>query len=173
MMLYVSLAFSFMKIGLLGFGGGYAMIALIQREVLKFGISGLEFIDILALSQITPGPIGVNTATYTGYRVAGFIGACIATFSNVFLTFILMVLFARLYYSAARGSAIETVFRSLRPLFIGLIAASIIVMARDIRIWTDHKAALIFACAFFMFYAFKAHPVLVILLAGIAGMVLY
>lgn len=173
MMLYVSLAFSFMKIGLLGFGGGYAMIALIQHEVLKFGISGTEFIDILALSQITPGPIGINTATYTGYKVAGIAGACVATFSNVFLTFSLMVMFARLYYSAGRNSVIEAVFRSLRPLFIGLITASIIVMARDIRIWEDYKAALIFAGSFFLLYRFKADPVLMIILAGTVGLMIY
>jgi len=173
MMPYLSLALSFMKIGLLGFGGGYAMIALIQREVLKFGISGTEFIDILAVSQITPGPIGINTATYTGYRVAGVPGACVATFSNIVLTFALMVVFARLYYSAGKNSALETIFRGLRPLFIGLIAASVLVMAQDIRIWEDYRAVLVFTRSFVLLYAFKAHPILTIFLAGIVGLVIY
>ena len=172
-MIYWSLALSFMKIGLLGFGGGYAMIALIQREVTRFGISGFEFIDILALSQITPGPIGINTATYAGYKAAGTLGACVATFSNVVPTFILMVLFAGLYYSVRKNNAIETAFKSLRPLFIGLIASSIIVMARDIRIWTDHKAMIIFAASFLLLYRFRVDPVLVIILAGTVGLVIY
>ncbi|MFA5100448.1 MAG: chromate transporter [Candidatus Omnitrophota bacterium] len=173
MMIYWLLALSFMKIGLLGFGGGYAMIALIQHEVVKFGISGLEFIDILALSQITPGSIGINASTYTGYKVAGLIGSCVATFSNIFPTFILMLLFARLYYAVRKNHIIETVFRSLRPLFIGLIAASILVMARDIRIWEDYKAILIFAGSFFLLYKFRVNPILMIILAGTAGLVIY
>lgn len=171
--MYGALAISFMKVGLLGFGGGYAMIALIQHEAAKFGISGPEFIDILAFSQITPGPIGINAATYTGYKVAGIPGACVATFSNICLTFILMVLFARFYYASRKNRSIETLIKGLRPLFIGLIAASIIVMARDIRIWQDHKALVIFICSFVLLYRFKVNPILMILFAGAAGLVVY
>jgi chromate transporter len=172
-MIYWQLAVSFMKIGLLGFGGGYAMIALIQREVLSFGISGAEFIDILALSQITPGPIGINTATYTGYKLAGVIGSCVATFSNVFPTFILMLIFAKLYYRYSKNTVIERMFRSLRPLFIGLIASSVLVMARDIHIWTDPKALIIFCASFLLLYKYNVNPILMIILAGTVGLVIY
>jgi chromate transporter len=172
-MIYWSLAFSFMKIGVLGFGGGYAMIALIQREILKFGISGREFIDILALSQITPGPIGINAATYAGYKVAGLAGSCIATFSNAFPTFILMLIFAKLYYRYGKNTVIEKMFRSLRPLFIGLIAASVLVMAQDTHIWTDLRAMIIFCASFLLLYRYSVNPILMIILAGTVGLVIY
>jgi chromate transporter len=139
-MIYSLLAVTFIKIGLLSFGGGgYAMIALIQREVQKFGISGKEFVDILAISQMTPGPIGINTSTYTGYKVAGFWGAVCATFANCLPTFLIMLVVARVFYRVRKNRHVEMFFKGLRPVLIGLIACIALLMAKEIRLWNDYK----------------------------------
>jgi len=172
-MMYILLALSFLKVGLLGFGGGYAMIPLIQKEVGKFAISGSEFIDIVAISQMTPGPVGVNTATYTGYRVAGVLGSVLATFSNIFPTFILMLIVARLFYIFRKNSYVEMFFRGLRPIFIGLIATSALFMAKDIRLWADYKGMLIVLAVFIAGHRFKVNPIFLILFSGVVGYLIY
>jgi len=172
-MIFISLAWSFAKIGLLSFGGGYAMLPLIQREVEKFGIHGREFVDILAVSQITPGPIGVNAATYTGYKVAGIPGSLAATFFCVLPTFILMALAAHFFYRLKGNPRVDGFFKAIRPVFIGLIAGSVVLMARDIRLWADFRGIAIFIAAFICSYRFKLDPVLVILCAGAVGFLLY
>ncbi|HRZ15011.1 MAG TPA: chromate transporter [Candidatus Omnitrophota bacterium] len=169
----ILLAFSFVKIGILGFGGGYAMIPLIQREVQQFGIVGGEFIDILALSQMTPGPIGINTATYTGYKVAGFTGAAVATVSNVLPTFALMLVAAHFFYAFRANRRVELFFRLARPLFIGLIASSALLMMRDIRIWQDYKACGIFLAVFVLLYRYRFSFWMVFILSGAAGLLFY
>jgi chromate transporter len=170
---YLNLALSFFKIGLLGFGGGYAMLPMIQKEVARFGISGTEFIDLLAISQMTPGPIGINASTYTGYKVAGFWGAAVATFSNVLPTFLLALIAAQLFYRFRKNHNVEAFFKGLRPLVIGLIAASVVLMAKDIRLGSNYKGILILLFVFIAGYRFKANPVLLIILAGITGALIY
>jgi chromate transporter len=169
-MIYTRLALTFSKIGLLSFGGGgYAMIALIQREAEKFGIRGKEFVDILAISQMTPGPIGINTSTYTGYKVAGFWGAACATFANCLPTFLIMLVIARIFYLVRKNQYVEIFFKGLRPMLIGLIAAVAVLMAREISLWTDYKGILIFLTVFIFGYKFKVNPILLILFSGAVG----
>ena len=172
-MILIHLALSFIRVGLLGFGGGYAMIPLIQQEVLKFGIQGPEFIDILAISQMTPGPIGVNAATYTGFKVAGLLGSFISTFSSVLPTFIIMIIVARLFYRFRKNAFAETFFKGIRPVFIGLIAASACVMVKDIKLWADYKAILIFIVVLIAGYRFRVNPIFLILLSAITGFLIY
>jgi len=173
-MIYLLLAISFLKVGLLSFGGGgYAMIPLIQKEVGHFGLSGKEFIDVLALSQITPGPIGINAATYTGYKVAGVAGSAVATFANVIPTFLIMVAAARVFYLVRANKHVEAFFAGIRPVFIGLIASSVIVMAQDIRLWQDAKGLAIFLSVFTAAFALRVNPILLIIVSGIIGFFLY
>ena len=168
-----ALALSFMKIGLLGFGGGYTMLALIQKDVLGFGISGREFVDIVALSQMTPGPIGINTATYTGFKIAGIPGAALATVSNILPTCVLMLAAAGLFVRWKEHPRVQLFLRSLRPLFIGLIASSLLVMARDVHLFSDLKRSAIFAGCFVLSYFFDLSPLLLLALAGLTGVLLY
>ena len=168
-----ALALSFMKIGLLGFGGGYTMLALIQKDVLGFGISGREFVDIVALSQMTPGPIGINTATYTGFKIAGIPGAALATVSNILPTCVLMLAAAGLFVRWKEHPRVQLFLRSLRPLFIGLIASSALVMMRDIRIWQDYKACGIFLAVFVLLYRYRVSFWAIFVFSGAAGLILY
>ena len=172
-MIIIQLALSFLRVGLLGFGGGYAMIPLIQREVLKFGIRGSEFIDILAISQMTPGPIGVNAATYTGFKIAGLLGSFISTFSNVFPTFIIMIIVAKLFYRFRKNAFADAFFKGIRPVFIGLIAASVCLMVKDIKLWSDYKAMVISIAVFIAGYRFRVNPLFLILLSAVTGLLIY
>lgn len=167
------LAWAFAKVGLLGFGGGYTMLALIQKEVRMFGIGGREFVDIVALSQMTPGPIGINAATYTGYQVAGLAGAAVATFSNILPTCALMLAASVLFVRWKDCPRVQRFLQLLRPLFIGLIASSLLLMARDVRLWADLKGCAIFLGCFVLSYVFDVSPLLLLALAGLSGIILY
>lgn len=143
MTLYLSLFATFFQIGLFGFGGGYGMLSLIQREVVfhhGWMTSG-EFTDIVAISQMTPGPVGINTATYAGYTAlqnAGaslpfcVLGSCLATFSLVLPSLLLMLLISRYFMRYKDHPAVRHVFSGLRPTVVGLLAAAtLMLMTRE------------------------------------------
>ena len=138
-MIFLYLFYTFCKIGLFGFGGGYAMLSMIQGEVVtRYNwISASEFTDIIAISQMTPGPIGINSATYVGYTAvlnAGYsegwaiFGSCIATFAVVFPSFILMIVISRFFLKYQKHPVVEAVFKGLRPAVVGLLAAAALVL---------------------------------------------
>ena len=124
-MIFLQLFYTFFKIGLFGFGGGYAMLSMIQGEVVTRHnwLSSSEFTDIIAISQMTPGPIGINSATYVGYQAVieagyshavGVLGSIIATVSVVLPSFILMVLISRFFLKYQKHPAVVSVFNGLR-----------------------------------------------------------
>ena len=130
-MIYWQLFVTFFKIGLFNFGGGYAMISFIQNEVVyKQGwLSTAEFTDVVAISQVTPGPVGINLATYTGYTAADSVwGAAIATFAVCLPSFILMLAVSRYFLKYRHTPSVEAVFAGLRPAVVGLIAAAALVL---------------------------------------------
>ena len=174
-MIYLQLFLTYLKIGLFGFGGGYAMLSLIQNEVVEkhAWLTSREFTDIVAVSQMTPGPIGINSATYIGYTVTGNIfGSAIATFAVCLPSFILVLLVARAYTKFRENQYIEGAFSVLRPVVVGLIAsATLLLMNKENFI--DYKSVIIFAATFILTGFFKVHPVLMIVLAGISGLFLY
>ncbi|MDR0613575.1 MAG: chromate transporter [Dysgonamonadaceae bacterium] len=174
-MIYLQLFLTYLKIGLFGFGGGYAMLSLIQNEVVEkhAWLTSREFTDIVAVSQMTPGPIGINSATYIGYTVTGNIfGSAIATFAVCLPSFILVLLVARAYTKFRENQYIEGAFSVLRPVVVGLIAsATLLLMNKENFI--DYKSIIIFAATFILTGFFKVHPVLMIVLAGISGLFLY
>ena len=174
-MIYLQLFLTYLKIGLFGFGGGYAMLSLIQNEVVEkhAWLTSREFTDIVAVSQMTPGPIGINSATCIGYTVTGNIfGSAIATFAVCLPSFILVLLVARAYTKFRENRYIEGAFSVLRPVVVGLIAsATLLLMNKENFI--DCKSVIIFAATFILTGFFKIHPVLMIVLAGISGLFLY
>lgn len=174
MMLYLQLFISFFKIGLFGFGGGYAILSLIQHEVLGYGwLSQSELTDIVAISQVTPGPIGINCATYVGYTATGSIlGAAIATFALILPSVIIMFLLFRFVLALQGSRYLEYAFMGLRPVVIGLIAAAALVLV-NAENFIDYKSYLLFVVAFVLSFKFKMHPILLVVLAGLAGLVLY
>lgn len=172
-MVYWQLFIAFFKIGLFGFGGGYAILSLIQHEIDRYGwMSQQEFTDIIAISQMTPGPIGINSATYVGYTASGSVlGSVVATFAIVLPSFIIMLILCRLYLRLRGNIYIEGAFVGLRPVVVGLIgAAALLLMNKENFI--DYKSYLLFGSVLVGSY-FKVHPILLIIAAGIAGLFLY
>ena len=176
MQIYLELFISFFKIGLFGFGGGYAMLPLIQHEVVAAPhcwLSIADFIDIVAISQMTPGPIGINSATYVGYTASGTIlGSVIATFAIVLPSFIIMLTLSRFFFVLQGNKYMEYALLGLRPAVIGLIAAAALVLMNSEN-FIDYKSIILFGIAFIASFKFKLHPILLIILAGLAGLLLY
>ena len=124
---WIGLLTSFFKIGLFGFGGGYAMVPLLEREIAAHGwLSTAEFLDIVAISQMTPGPIAVNAATYIGFRTAGVVGALAATLGLVLPSLILVMLAARFFLKFQERPGVQAVLGGIRPVTIGLIGSAVL-----------------------------------------------
>ncbi len=182
MMVYINLFLTYLKIGLFGFGGGYAMLSLIQHEAVEVThwgetqpwLTQTEFTDIVAISQMTPGPIGINSATYIGYTVTDSIwGAVVATIAVCLPSFLLVLFISRLILRHKNNPVIKSIFAGLRPVVVGLIAAAaLLLMNRENFIDNTYSIA-IAAIAFVLTYFTKLHPILVIVLAGIAGYIIY
>ena len=159
------------------------MLSLIQADVVdKYGwITLQEFTDIVAISQMTPGPIGINSATYIGYTAihnAGYspamaiLGSCLTTFAVCIPSFLLVLLISYSYARFRNNKYVEAAFLGLRPVTVGLIAAAALLLMNQEN-FIDYKSFLIFGAAFILTLKFKVHPILMILLAGVAGMVIY
>lgn len=190
-MIFWKLFYTFCKIGIFNFGGGYAMIALIQNEVVeKQGwMTSAEFTDIVATSQITPGPIGINVATYAGYTSVvnagydpfwGVVGAFLASFSVILLPFILMLLISSFILKHKEHYVVKSIMSVLKLTVIGLIAASamLLVSPETFGSYADSPLQFflsigLFAAAFFASLKWKASPILLIVLAGIIGLIVY
>lgn len=190
-MIFIELFLTFFQIGLFGFGGGYAMLSMIQGEVVtRYGwISAGEFTDIVAVSQMTPGPIGINSATYVGYSAvmnAGYsqtwavLGSITATFAVVLPSFILMIAISRFFLKYQKHPLVESVFKGLRPAVVGLLAAAALVLmtAENFGNYQTNPyqfivSVVIFLVAFIGTRKFKVSPILMIALCGAAGWLLY
>lgn len=172
-MILLDIFISFFKIGLFSFGGGYAMLPLIQQEVVNSHqwVSSTEFIDIVAISQITPGPIAINSATYIGYKAGGFLGSTVATLGVIAPSIIIMVIISKFFIKFKNSEYVKYAFLGLRPATIGLVAAAAVLVAYGSFI--DYKSAIIFAAAFLLSYKYKLDPILLTIISGIAGYILY
>ena len=182
-MIYLQLFYTFFKIGLFGFGGGYAMLSMIQGEVVtRYNwVSTQEFTDIVAISQSTPGPIGINAATYVGFTATGSIwGSVIATFAVVLPSFILMLTISKFFLKYQKHPAVEAVFSGLRPAVVGLLASAALVLmnVENFGSPTDDTytfviSIIISLVAFIGTKKYHANPILMIIACGIAGLILY
>lgn len=187
-MIFLQLFYTFFKIGLFGFGGGYAMISMIQGEVVTRHewLSSNEFTDIIAISQMTPGPIGINSATYVGYsavvnagysHAVGILGSTIATVSVVLPSFILMVLISKFFLKYQKHPIIASVFEGLRPGVVGLLAAAALVLMNGENFgtynWQILTNIILFAGTFIASYRYKVNPILLIVICGIIGYVTF
>lgn len=185
-MIYLRLIWSYLKIGLFGFGGGYAMLALIEREIVGPGwISGQMFTDIVAISQMTPGPIGINPATYIGYvapgmsspalssPIYGLLGSIICTLTVVVPSFMLTIYVSHFISRHRESTIVKGMFAGLRPVVVGLIASAALLLMNGSNFGYDTYAIsvsiAICVAAFIMVFFVKMHPIVVILIAGLAG----
>lgn len=182
-MIYLHLFYTFFKIGLFGFGGGYAMLSMIQGEVVtRYGwLTAQEFTDIVAISQMTPGPIGINSATYVGFTATGSVwGSIIATFAVVLPSFILMLTLSRFILRYRKHPAVEAVFSGLRPAVVGLLASAALVLmnAENFGSPADDTRSFVISCIIFLIafigtHRYKLNPIGLIVACGAAGLILY
>ncbi len=182
-MLYLQLFYTFFKIGLFGFGGGYAMLSMIQGEVVTQyqWLTAQEFTDIVAISQMTPGPIGINAATYVGYTTTGSIlGSITATFAVVLPSFVIMLTISRFLLKYQKNPIVESIFSGLRPAVVGLLASAALVLMTNENFGSPIQdtyqfiiSIVIFLIAFIGTRKYKINPILMILGCGLAGFFLY
>ena len=189
MTLFLQLFWTFLKIGLFTFGGGYAMVALIQDEVCtRYGwLTPQEFTDILAVSQATPGPIGINAATYTGYTAVvnagyapwlGVVGSLLASGAVILLPVVLMVLAVRFLRKMQGNKDVDNVFRVLRMAVVGLIAAAALQLV-GVESFGEPGLSLQFLLSVAIFIGVfvlsmkKVSPLWLILASGVVGIVVY
>lgn len=172
-MILLRLFATFFKIGLFSFGGGYAMLSMMQQEVVEINnwVSISEFVDMVAISQITPGPIAINMSTYVGYKISGVLGSAIATFGCIAPSIIVMLIITRFFFKFQNNKYVESAFLGLRPATIGLVAAAAILVAKGAFI--DLKSLAIFGVAFLLSYKYKIDPILMTIGSGIIGLLLY
>ena len=191
MMIFIELLCSFLMIGLFSFGGGYGMLSVIQGEVVTrhAWLTAAEFTDIIAVSQMTPGPIGINSATYVGYtavfnatdnEVLAVLGSLTASFAVMLPSIVLMLIVSRFFMKYSKHKNVENVFSLLRPAVVGLIAsAALLLMTKEnfgspvetpLQFWVS---VALFVAAFVAMKFFKVSPILILLLAGVFGGVFY
>lgn len=174
----LQLVWSYLKIGFFGFGGGYAMLSLIHSEVVVRNewLTNGEFSDIIAISQMTPGPIALNSATYIGYEVAGVLGSMVATTAVCIPALTLMMLLTRFFLKLHNNRYVQSVVLAMRPVVVGMIMSAALLLifphSDDGRSFIDGWSWLIFALAL-LGSAKKINPILIIVVSGIAGVVIY
>lgn len=187
-MILLQLFISYLKIGFFGFGGGYAMLALIQNEVVvqHAWMTNAQFADIVAVSQITPGPIAINSATYVGYTVGaqaggdwwGVLGAFVATFAVCMPSLTLMLFIARFFLKIKDNPIVEGAMKGLRPVVIGMIASAALLLIaprssdQGDQNFVDAWSWLLFG-GVFGGSMFKVNPILLIVLSAAAGVLIY
>lgn len=177
-MIYLQLFLSFLQIGLFSFGGGYAAMPLIQEQIVDTHgwLSMSEFTDLITISQMTPGPIAINSATFVGIKIAGLAGAAVATAGCIFPSCVIVTLLAKIYLKYRNVKTFQSVLDSLRPAVVAMIAAagvSILTSAfwqnadKIILAETDWSMVLIFLICLILLIKAKWNPILVMLLAGL------
>ena len=190
-MIFLYLFVTFFEIGLFGFGGGYGMLSLIQNETVEHWhwMTASEFTDIVAISQMTPGPIGINSATYCGYTAvinAGYstplaiLGSATATFALILPSLILMILISKMFMKYMNTPSVQSVFMGLRPVVVGLLAAATLLLCTRDNFSTPSEnpwqfyisVALFLATAFGTGYL-KINPIRMICYCAIAGLLLF
>jgi len=173
--MYLTLYLNFVKIGMFTIGGGYAMLSLIQFEIVDrhHWLTLQQFTDIVAISQMTPGPIGINSATYIGYSVTGSVLGAVVAMVAVCLPSFLMVLFISYFFVKFKDNKyVNAAMSGLLPTSVALIGAAALLLMNGEN-FIDYKSVLIFIAAFFLTWRYKVHPILMICLAGVMGFILY
>lgn len=186
-MIFWQLFFTFCKIGAFTFGGGYAMISLIYNDVVGYGwMTEAEFTDIVAVSQATPGPVGINVATYSGYTAvvnAGFdpwlgvLGAVIASLAVLIVPVTLMVVVVKFLQKHRGNVLVDKMFAILRLAVVGLVAAAALQLITFVTFGREPfqmtASIIIFLTVFVAAFRYKQSPVLLLVLSAVVGIALY
>lgn len=184
-MILLELLLSFMKIGLFSFGGGYAAVPLIQNVIVesKQWIEMSEFVDLITIAEMTPGPIALNSASFVGQRIAGFPGAIVATLGCIFPSLVIVLILAKLYFKYKNLRAVQGVLSAVRPAIVSMIASagvSILILAlfdSDINSikMSDFRYIefILFAVGLFLLRKFKLNVIYIIFGSGVVGTLIY
>ncbi|MFC7440925.1 chromate transporter [Laceyella putida] len=175
----IDLFVTFFKIGLFSFGGGYAMIPVIEHEVRIHGwMSAQDFSEVIALAGMAPGSLAMNSAVFVGYQAGGVLGAMVALLGMVLPSLLLVVLITAVIFRLHKHPLYKSALYGLKPMIIGLIVYAAIRFADGNLIvseWNAHTISLllIFLCALFALVRYKIHPIMVLAMSGMVGVVLY
>lgn len=182
-MIFLTLFWAFFKIGAFTFGGGYAMLPLIEEEVTAHGWMTMEeIVNFVAVSESTPGPFAINAATYVGATVAGFWGAFAATCGVILPSFVIILLVARIYKSFQKSRAVQGIMSGLKPAVIGLIGAAFVsvliavFMPTGVSLsalpgrWQTWISLIVFGLSVFLMKR-NLHPILIICIAAVIGVI--
>lgn len=188
-MLYIELFYTFFVIGLFGFGGGYGMLSLIQTETVvnHHWMSSAEFTNVVAISQMTPGPVGINSATYCGYTAVhnmgyndtmAVLGSATATIALVLPSFILMILISKMFLKYMNTRAVKSVFGVLRPTVVGLLGAATLLLCNaenfslpSVDPWQFGVSLFLFAATFVGTMWLKINPIHMICASALVGLI--
>ena len=188
-MIFLKLFIVFFQIGIFGFGGGYSMISLIQGQVVRqyHWMTMQEFTDVVAISQMTPGPIGINAATYCGYTAVhnanmsgamAVLGSAVATFALVLPSLILMILISKMLYKYMNTTAVQSIFIGLRPAIVGLVGAAALLLMNQENFsspadpWRFYISIALFLATFFGVKFVGINPIRMICYSAFAGLLL-
>ncbi len=191
-MILLKLLLTFAKIGLFSFGGGYAMIPMIQKEIEAHGwLNAKEFADIIAISEMTPGPISVNSATFVGYKTGGFFGGMAGTLGVALPSFILTLIVTRYFMKFQEHPVKEAAFYGIRPVIAAMVITAALFISEtaifnielSMKLFTEiftkptsvmnFKSLIIMAGSVFVLIKYKLNPILIILCSGFVGILLY
>lgn len=164
---------SFLKIGAFSFGGGYAMLPFIEREIVTSNkwLSMPEFMDIIGISQMTPGPVAINSATFVGYKMEGIWGSIAATIGVVITSFILVSIISRVLTKFKNSVVIKSALLGMRPVLIALILSAFLGLAKES--YVDLKSIVITLIIGGLLLSKKIHPILIIMIAAVLGVIFY
>lgn len=190
-MIYLELFLTFLEIGTVSFGGGYAMIALVKEKVLGNNwMTPDEFTSMIAVSESTPGPVSINMATFTGATQGGILGALLATLGVILPSFIIILLIAALMHNVLKLAGVKSVLNAIKPVAMGLIVGTGITLVLSVLFGIntiqdakysadDYKAILIFCslgAVYGIYYKIKKKfisPILLIIISAVLGLALY
>jgi len=191
-MIYLELFLTFFKIGIMSFGGGYVMIPLIQSELASHKwMESAKFYDLIAISEVTPGSISINSATYIGYQIAGILGSLAATIGVAMPSLIIILIASKFLVSYYDDRMLKSAFDGLRPVISGLIIAAaffvaqtsifckdlsgqnLLYMALNPLSYINPKSLMILLLAIFLLKRFDLHPIWVIAISGLCGILFF
>lgn len=169
----LNLFFSFLKIGAFSFGGGYAMLPFIEREVVVNNqwITKSDFLDIIGISQMTPGPVSINTATFVGYKVYGVLGSLVATLGVILVSFGLVLIVSKMLVRFKKNTKIQAALMGMKPVLIALIINAFLSLGKDS--YKDVKSIIITIIIGIMLLSKKIHPIITIIFSAILGIIVY
>ncbi|GAA0078239.1 chromate transporter [Clostridium sp. CTA-5] len=172
-MILIKLFLSFLKIGTFSFGGGYAMIPFIQKEIIDNNgwLTVNNFIDIIGISQMTPGPVAINSATFVGFKVAGVMGSIFATIGVITTSFILVSIVSRTLSKFKDSKVLKAALLGMRPILIALILQAFFNLAKEA--YVDIKSVVITFIIAGMLLSKKVHPIISIIFSGVLGIIFW